>query len=364
MATSGFTPDKKTEVAHQLRNTSAQALLVHPSLLKTAIEAAKEVGLPKDRVYQFSDTENSPSEGISDWRAMLGSESEGSSYRWPKLNAEQSKKTIATINYSSGTTGLPKGVCVSHSNLIANVEQCIFSKYDQKPFNKDNHPPERWVGFLPLYHAYGQLYTILTATKLQIPVYIMKAFVYTDFLSIIQHYKITHLHVAPPIVVMLSKRPETANYDISTVTDMLCGAAPLSKELQNDVSSRYGIRIIQAWGMTEVTCGGTSIPGGVFDNSGSVGPLLANGEGKLLDDDGKEVGVGEPGEIYIRGPQVCMGYWRNEAATREAISEDGWLKTGDMCVRDERGYFWIVDRKKACLFLCAGSAPDTDVCRN
>lgn len=145
---------------------------------------------------------------------------------------------------------------------------------------------------------------------------------------------------------MLSKRPETAKYDLSSVTDVLCGAAPLSKELQNECMRRFGMQINQGWGMTEVTCGAIHVPGGVNDDSGSVGQLDPNTECKLLDDDGKEVGAGEPGEMYVRGPQVCLRYWRNEEATRESIDGEGWLRTGDVAVVNKGGWFWIVDRKK------------------
>jgi 4-coumarate--CoA ligase len=338
--------DFGSEMVHQITNTEAKVILAHPTMIKTALAAAARTGLPKSRIFQFSDSENPPLDGVSDWRSLIGTPSEGSSYSWPKLSPEESVNTVATINYSSGTTGLPKGVCVSHHNIIANVEQTIFMKYLHKPFTRFTRPPERWIGFLPLYHAYGQLYTILMAAKLLVPVYVMKQFVYADFLRSIQDYKVTHLQVAPPILVMLSKRAETANYDISSVTDILCGAAPLSKELQNDVSRRFNVQINQGWGMTEVTCGAMYVPGGVNDDTGSVGQLYPNTECKLLDDDYKEVGIGEPGEIYIRGPQVCLRYWRNEKATEESIDGEGWLRTGDVALCDERGYFWIVDRKK------------------
>ena len=236
---------------------------------------------------------------------------------------------------------MPKGVCVSHSNLIANVEQTIFSR----SYNFPKPPPqERWVGFLPLYHAYGQLYTILMATKLQVPIYIMETFQYRDFLKVIERYKITTLQTAPPVLVMLSKRPETAEYDLSSVKDILCGAAPLSQHLQNDVATRFNALIHQGWGMTEVTCGAIMVPGGVRDETGSVGTLLPNVECKLLDDDENE--VENRGELYVRGPNICLGYWDNEEATKESF-KDGWLKTGDVAFRDEKGYFWIVDRKKA-----------------
>jgi acyl-CoA synthetase (AMP-forming)/AMP-acid ligase II len=338
--------DTSLELAHQMRNTGAQVVLVHPTIVKTALAAAEQAKLRKSRIYQFSDEENAPLYGVKDWRHLIGTAAEVDGYSWKTLSPEESVTTVATINYSSGTTGLPKGVCVSHHNLIANVEQTIFMRYHGKPFTKENRPPERWVGFLPLYHAYGQLYTMLMSTKLQVPVYIMKQFVYADFLQAIQDYKITHLQVAPPILVMLSKRPETAKYDISSVTDILCGAAPLSKELQNDVSKRFKVQINQGWGMTEVTCGALHVPGGVNDDTGSVGMLDPNTESKLLDDDGNEVRLGEPGELYVRGPQVCLRYWKNDKATEESISPDKWLRTGDVAVQDERGYFWIVDRKK------------------
>lgn len=230
-----------SEMVHQLRNTEARVLLTHPSLVKTAVAAAKQVGLSKDRIFLFSDSENASQEGIQDWRHLLGDHSDGASYDWPKLSPEESLTTVATINYSSGTTGLPKGVCVSHHNLIANIVQTVYMFYP----DKNNPPRERWIGFLPLYHAYGQLWTILIAVKLNMPVYIMKQFLYEEFLLTIQKQKITNLHLVPPILVMLSKRPETAKYDISSVKKVLCGAAPLSKELQNDVSSRFGMQINQ-----------------------------------------------------------------------------------------------------------------------
>lgn len=241
---------------------------------------------------------------------------------------------------------------MSHANLIANVEQTIVMRYAHKPYPPHKRPAERWIGFLPLYHAYGQCYTILMAARLATPVYVMAEFRYEEFLFNIGRYKITSLQIAPPILVMLSKRVETSRYDLRSLRDCLCGAAPLSKELQNECQRRFGMQINQGWGMTEVTCGAIHVPGGVSDDSGSVGQLDPNCELKLLDDEGKEVEEGQPGEIFVRGPQVCLGYWRNEEATRESIDADGWLKTGDIAVCNKEGYFWIVDRKKVCcLFM-------------
>ena len=343
--------DSMTEMSYQMQNTGARAVLVYPTLLETARKASKEAGLPEDRLFIFSDTEHKPVEGIKDWRSMLGSTEEASNYNWPRLSPSESRKTIATINYSSGTTGVPKGVMITHSNLIANTEQGNFIKNVENPEFKrtgtyEHSKRQRWIGFLPLYHAFGQQSSILMASRLSVPVYIMTKFVFEDFLRTIQTHKITNINLAPPILVMMSKNPATANYDLSSIKQIFSGAAPLSKSLQNECRSRFNLCIGQGWGMTEMVCGGLVVPEGIEDSTGSVGTLMPNNEVKMCDESGKEVATGERGEILLRGPSVCLGYWKNEKATRETILEGGWLRTGDVAVSDDRAWFWIVDRLK------------------
>lgn len=210
----------------------------------------------------------------------------------------------------------------------------------------DSRIAERWLNILPLYHAFGQMFNILMACRLRLPNYVMDKFHYEHFLAHVQSYRITHITTAPPILVMLSKRPETSRYDISSLKDIVCGGAPLSKELQNEISQRFDILVKQTWGGTELTCSATMTPGGMNDESGSAGALLPNMECKLLDDEGKEVKTGERGEACMKGPNVCLGYWKNEAATASAIGIDEFYRTGDVATRDERGMFYVVDRKK------------------
>ena len=337
----------KLEISYQMQNTGAKVVLAHPSLLHTARRAAKAAKFPENKLYIFSDTEHAPVDGIIDWRSILGTAEEVASYDWLRLNGSDARKQVATVNYSSGTTGLPKGVMITHGNLVANVEQVKYLSFVKKE-SQQEAVQERWVGFLPLYHAYGQLNSILMASKLRTPVYIMGAFVYEDLLRTVQNYKITELQAVPPIIVLLNKHPATANYDLSSLTKISSGAAPLSESLINESESRFKTSVKQGWGMTELTCAGIFLPSGFDDNTGTVGMLCPNSEVKLVNENGQEVATSERGEIYIRGPNVSPGYWRNEKATEETMLEGGWMRTGDIAVSDERGWFWIVDRLKVC----------------
>lgn len=327
-----------------MQNTEARVVLVHPTLLDTTRRAAKTAGVADNSLFLFSDVEHEQIDSIRDWRSMLGSLEEASSYSWQRLTGLEAKKQVATLNYSSGTTGLPKGVMITHSNMVANACQSVYHRLYKK--EEETKIQERWVGMLPLFHSFGQLNSILLAIKLQTPVYVMSTFVYEDMLRIVQTHKITELHVAPPIVVLLTKHPATANYDLSSIVQISSGAAPLSQYLANACASRFKTSVRQGWGMTELTCAGIFLPSGFSDDTGSVGFLCPNCEAKLVDENANEVATGERGEILIRGPNVSPGYWKNEKATKETMLEGGWLKTGDIAVSDERGWFWIVDRLK------------------
>ncbi|KFZ08896.1 hypothetical protein V502_09073 [Pseudogymnoascus sp. VKM F-4520 (FW-2644)] len=331
------------ELVHQIEDVQPSVVLVHPDFVPLVVEAVAKIGLSSSKIFQFSDVECTPVLEIPDWRVLLHSECGVNEYAWPSFTPEESLTKVATINYSSGTTGHPKGVMISHANIIANAAQNIFNLTHNRQVPL---PDDRWLGYLPLYHAYGQLYLIIISLKRRIPVYVMKEFVFEEFLYAIQTYRITTLQLVPPILVMMSKHPNTSKYDLSSLTLALCAAAPLSKELQNHCSKRFGFNIIQGYGMTETTCGGMGMLAIDVDDTGSIGKLLPNTECKLMDDYGQEVSYGQPGELYLRGPQIALGYWRNEAATNETIDTEGWLRTGDIAVCNAKENFWIIDRKK------------------
>ncbi|KIW28201.1 uncharacterized protein PV07_07881 [Cladophialophora immunda] len=339
-AFSGANPTfTEKELEYQITILQPKIMLVHPSLIPTAKAAAAKAAVPGMRLYVFSDRETGTIDGLPDWRDILGTPEQGERWQWRKLPGEEAVNTIAAINFSSGTTGLPKGVCVSHFNVVSNVMQ-IKSLYDFEP-------SEKWAGFLPLYHAYGQCYAILMATINHIPMLIISKFEFVEYLRIIQEHKITRLQTVPPILIMLNKRPETANYDLSSVKEILCGAAPVSRELEANVSKKFNVRITQGWGMTETTCAVSGIPYYEKSRTGSVGVVMPNTEVKIITDDGREASIGEAGELYVRGPQVCLGYWKNPQATLDSFDPvTGWLKSGDVMVMSHDGWMAIVDRKK------------------
>jgi 4-coumarate--CoA ligase len=186
--------------------------------------------------------------------------------------------------------------------------------------------------------------------KLGIPVYIMPKFDFTKLLQHIQDFKITSLNLAPPIAVRLAKDPEVKKYDLSSVYYVGSGAAPLSQEVSEQVEGLWPngqVNLKQGWGMTETTCAAMGWDSNQISTSASVGELLANCEARIMNDAGTaEVPRGQRGELWIRAPNVMKGYWRNEKATKETLTPDGWLKTGDVCFVDEQNRFTVVDRKK------------------
>lgn len=338
------------EVAMQIASVRPAILLVHESLIETGFAAAEKTGLAHGNIYVFGNKHGQRNEQTTmeckDWWSILASEEDSASWQWDPLNGESATTTIAVINFSSGTTGVPKGVCITHYNLVANTEQCKYNHFSNPSVLPDHGEPERWLAFLPLYHAYSQLFTINIACKIPTKVYIMPKFVFESFLQHIQRHKITSLHVVPPVVVMLAKRPEASKYNLSSIKYVLCGAAPLYEDLQNHVMKRFGFVICQGMGLSETTASAFISPGYREDSEGSIGNLIPNTAARLVDEDGSDIlGEGMPGELYLKGPQIMLAYWQNEKATQDTMTADGWLKTGDIAVT-RGGKWWIVDRKK------------------
>ncbi|KAF2209762.1 hypothetical protein CERZMDRAFT_46602 [Cercospora zeae-maydis SCOH1-5] len=362
------------EAAHQLRDSGAKFFLVGSANLATGIEAAKECNFPLSNLYVFDDgiqsfpssssssstttTPNIPDtpQGIKSWTKLLAPQSEAANFRWEEFTSRaQQQDRTAVLNYSSGTTGLPKGVEITHYNYIANTVQTNYVaslKTDYESWRSR----AAFVAFLPMYHAYGQTVYGMNLVLQGIPMYLMRKYDFVDMLEYIQKYKITNVSAVPPIVVQLAKRDEVTKYDLSTLESVGCGAAPLGKEIIGEFGRRFGVDVAvrQGWGMTEVTCTAVSWDPNLQDESrldlSAVGELIPNIEARIVSDAGHDVPRGSRGELWVRGPNVMKGYWKRPAETLATFTpeppESRWLMTGDIAYVDHFGLLHVVDRKK------------------
>jgi 4-coumarate--CoA ligase len=242
------------------------------------------------------------------------------------------------LPYSSGTTGVNKGVMLTHRNLVANVAQVL----GPAEIRED----ETLIAVLPFFHIYGMQVLMNCGLRIGATVVTMPRFDLEQFLSIHQEYGVTRSFVAPPIVVALAKHPLVDNYDLSKLEQVFSGAAPLSAELAIETGKRLGCEVVQGYGMTELSPVSHLTPVGMF-KPGSVGVTAPNTEMRIVDPvTGEDVEVGRDGEIWVRGPQVMKGYLNNEQATAATITDDGWLRTGDIGHVDEEDHVFVVDRLK------------------
>ncbi|KAF3480074.1 4-coumarate-CoA ligase 1 [Arthroderma uncinatum] len=341
------------ELAYQLKDSGAKYLLCADASLDTGISAAKSIGMGLDRVFIFNsavfDGTGRGANGCRHWGDLIASPADGSQFFWDSLTASGEANRTLALNYSSGTTGVPKGVEITHRNYVANLLQ--FTKTGSLHNDYVNRNARtKWLCFLPMYHAMAQNIFIAAALRRGVPVYVMARFDFIQMLENIQKFRINELLVVPPIAVALAKHPQVKDYDLSCLESIGSGAAPLGREVSEEVEALFPagqLHVRQGWGMTETTCSILGWDPNEKGTSASVGELNANCEGRIMADDGvTELGRNQRGEIWVRGPNIMKGYWGRPDATRETLTEDGWLKTGDIGYVTDAGKFFIVDRKK------------------
>jgi acyl-CoA synthetase (AMP-forming)/AMP-acid ligase II len=315
------------ELARQLRDCGARLLVTVPDRLDTARAAAEEADVEEIFVY-------GEAADATPFASLLQAAGEP-----PEVAIDPANDLVA-LPYSSGTSGLPKGVMLTHRNLVANICQTIA----HQRLRED----ERVIAVLPFFHIYGLVVLMNLPLYRGATVVTMPRFDLAEFLRVIQDYRITRAWVVPPIVLALAKHPLVDEFDLSSLQFMLSGAAPLSAELQLACSKRLGCHMQQGYGLTETSPTTHSVPDDLAGQMpGSIGPAVPNTECRIVDlRTGHDVPAGEPGELCIRGPQVMKGYHNEPEATARTIDPDGWLHTGDVARVDEQGSLRIVDRVK------------------
>ncbi|KAH9988027.1 AMP binding protein [Russula vinacea] len=349
LANSAYTP---TELAFQYNDSRARVVFSHPDLVPTVFSMFKHIGLSEDEARRrlvVLDLDGRGAEiarevGVLGLADLLG---HGSLSEEEKVVGSQADES-QLLCYSSGTTGKPKGVETTHRNLTSIL-----------PMTKAIHAPllprrDVALGVLPYYHIYGVVMLVLYPLFCGFPVVILPKFDPDQFCRAIECYKVTAGYVVPPILLALAHHPAANKYDLRSLKLLTSGAAPLSAGVVDLAVKKLrsvgaAVAINQGYGLTETSPVTHLLPAeDSLRKIGSIGILLPNLEARLIasdEDNIVDAAPGEPGELWVRGPTVMKGYLNNPTATTNSITTDGWLKTGDIAIRDGEGYYKIVDRK-------------------
>ena len=329
------------EIANQLVDSGARAIVTVPPLLEKVKEALgtenETGGKPSvEDVYVFGEAE-----GTKPFSALVeeGTEMLAGDGGIPEVDIDPRNDVVA-LPYSSGTTGLPKGVMLTHHNLVSNLAQFIGAE----------DPKEDWVaiGVLPFFHIYGMVAVMCAVIASGSTVVTIPRFELEEFLRVIQEYRVTRAHLVPPIALALAKHPIVDNFDLSSLHYITVGAAPVSMEIADACEQRIGCHVREGYGLTEASpvTHFTPLERGEH-RPGAAGPPVPNTETKVVDlESGETLGANEEGEVCVRGPQVMKGYLNNPEATAITVDDEGWLRTGDVGRMDEDGWLYLVDRAK------------------
>jgi acyl-CoA synthetase (AMP-forming)/AMP-acid ligase II len=328
------------DLTAQLNDAQAVYLLTHPALVATALEAAAHSQVRE--VFAFGECEC----------ARVFDELFGMDSPRPEI-AVNVHEDVVYLPYSSGTTGLPKGVMLTHHNIVANGYQ--IEGFDALSGD------DAVVAFLPFFHLYGMFFFLTYGLARGATIVTMPRFDLEQYLQLLQDYRSRHAYVVPPVLIALANHPVVERYDLSSLRSILSAAAPASAELCAAVSERLGCTVKQGYGMTELSpVAALAPPDG--SRPGASGVPIRNTELRVVDiDTGRDLGPDEHGELWVRGPQVMQGYLNRAEATAETITADGWLKTGDIAMVDRDGYLFIVDRLKELIKVKAYQVPPAEL---
>jgi long-chain acyl-CoA synthetase len=318
------------EIDGQLRDCEPSAAIVDAELIETFVMASGGL-ISGERLIGIGKSSDAQATSLALLHACLPE-----NVPFPSVAPDH----LAVIAYSSGTTGVPKGVMLSHRNLVANLVQ--FRHQDPVPITH----ADIFLNHLPFFHIYGMNVLMAEAISVGATQVIMSRFDPEELVGLIIHHRPTLLFTVAPVLLSLIHLPRLADRDLSSLRYVNTGAAPLPPEVAREFRSLTGVPVKQGYGLTE-TSPTTNADFYAHAELESVGPPVADTEEKVVDlDDWRNVlSAGEVGELLVRGPQVMQGYWRDPELTSQVLT-DGWFHTGDLARMDERGYVFIVGRTK------------------
>lgn len=312
---------KEREVLHQLEDCGAKAIFAMGAL-SPIVHSVREHLPELKHVFNIEDVWSMAADAPPD----------------PHPVQFNPREDLAALPYSSGTTGLPKGVMLTHFNLVANVRQTLTTGI--------SNGYATYLDFLPFYHIYGMVVLMACGFAAGIPQVVMPRFDPATCLDLIQRHKITNLFAVPPALLALANFGDAGKFDTSSLTMIMSGAAPLPPEVARATAARLKTTVLQGYGMTE-TSPVTNVNPITRIKDATVGPPIADTVEKVVSlEDDRELGASEIGELLTFGPQVMKGYWNAPDATTETLPGGGWIRTGDIVQLDEEGYVTILDRKK------------------
>lgn len=345
------------ELEYQLKDSGAKAIItldvLYPRVSKVMpqtelehiiVTAIKDyLPFPKNLVYPFIQKKQ--------YGMVVKVRHEGHSHLLSEIlkmkplklteNEIDPEEDVALLQYTGGTTGFPKGVMLTHKNLIANTTASEKWIYKCKPGK------ETVLGIVPFFHVYGMTVCMLLSVKMACKMVIMPKFDALDTLKTIHKQRPTLFPGAPTIYIGLLNHPDIKKYDLSSIEACISGSAPLPVEVQQKFEEITNGKLVEGYGLSEASP--VTHANFLWDGErvkGSIGVPYPDTDAKIISlDTGEPVPIGEIGEIVIKGPQIMKGYWNRPDETAETL-KDGWLYTGDLGYMDDKGYFYVVDRKK------------------
>lgn len=316
---------KAEEAQHIIDHSGARLLIVHESFADQAL-ALKQ----SSRLEQVVVVDGDESSEVIPFTRLLRSGPVESDDR------PEPDDPVAVI-YTTASSRDPKAVVLSHRNYIANMEQTVHAL--------GITPDDRLMCILPLFHASGQLTTFLAPFYAGGSMILLRRFSSREFLPALSRYRATAFSAVPTIFAILNKLPDSKRYNLSSLRLCLCGSAPLPVDILRSFENKYRTKIVEGYGLTEATCVASVNPIDSQVKIGSIGLPVKGQRMIIADPEGRELSRGKTGEIMIKGPNVMIGYYKDQKATDKAL-ENGWLHTGDMGYRDRDGFYFIVGRKR------------------